>query len=1389
MYTIFRAQDIDTDQLQGTTALSVLRSFIQNRVTDLQRALNRREPKAPLMASSKQKSVVINQATAETSATLQPPSVNVAQPTVKASSQWWKNGLSFPCPLASHDHEVSTCPEFWSMTPSQRRKDALSNPRKLCFSCLKPWSLCKKKCVQDTRVSDVIRCPGCAEAGKGKDYPPMSVLYCYNPDHESLKPKPDDLFKELKKYFKTMSPAIDEHTIVFSNFTFVSSGFSSNNPPPITNVPPKSKAVEPERGVSVFESCTGQKVDVENPAAHVPVHDACLLLQLVKIGNTQCLLMFDRGANVNLIDGEVAEREDLCVLSQEPTMINVAGGSNLSSEYGKYLLTLGSHELGFHRLTCHGMPEVTVRFPRYDLHTINQEFQHVYGNTLPLPAFTGGDAVSLLIGLQNVLLDPIRIGVLPSGIGVFQSPFKDVFGSNICYGGPHKVFTEANKASLFTTSAVALFLNSCKLLSNEIHHNPHLFNPTHQYIDQAEAEEGTSIFSPCVTKAIIPHSKLREITDQDDFSDTISYRCPDCSDCENCKRSSKNQATSMQDAREQLAIEQSMEIRLDLKEVWVDLPFIIDPVTFLTKRHNGSNNYRQALKVYQGQCHKPDHIKEGIRKTHQDLVAQGFIQQLSDLPSDIQQVIKDSPFHHYFPFRSVCKDDSLSTPVRLVVDPTMTGLNLCLPKGENRIAKIFDILLEGRGFPLLWSTDIGKMYNRLKVKPSSLAYQLMLFDNSLHPDIPPKVWVLVSAWYGVVNTGNQASAAIEALINLCKEEYPNAVAPLIRSRYVDDVAPGANSVSEREAQINEVRSVLAKGGFPLKYVIKSGEPPPEGAALGEGYTKLLGYTFVTESDVISTSKWYEPGELDNSAINSRRAIASKVAELFDPIGILEPIRLQLKIFQAELKGFQWDEILPTQMQEKWIERLKLLELAPVVQIPRFIGSPDDKQYEHLRLICLSDASKVAGGVAIYAGFRQQSGEFSCHLLTAKSRLLDATVPRNELSAIMYMTELVLKVQRILGSKVKEIVYATDSSIALAWCHNTTLKLRLFVYNRLEAIRRMVQWTLDDKSLPLFHVSGALNLADWVTKVKPLALEHIDANSPWQKGLPWMRLPTDQMPLTPFSKMTVSRENLEEVSQECHNEPYFLDPTRNTHPILADLFPPREKGEPVINCQTVINSPKSRKTFFIDLIGLGWFRARRRIATSLRVGRMWKHNAIHKTPLAQCEKCEQLFTQDLHVTELEVDSILFRHESSVIRKSVPKKKLELFFEDQGIFYYRGRFDENNVFSKVDLDGVEFLDAPECLGRKPVVLADSEVFFAYLVAVHMIITPHTGNAATARQVARHMFVPFNYQRMIQKLWNDCSKCQMLLKKTVEVEMKKHHFARTMIAPVFYNSMIDI
>ena len=53
------------------------------------------------------------------------------------------------------------------------------------------------------------------------------------------------------------------------------------------------------------------------------------------------------------------------------------------------------------------------------------------------------------------------------------------------------------------------------------------------------------------------------------------------------------------------------------------------------------------------------------------------------------------------------------------------------------------------------------------------------------------------------------------------------------------------------------------------------------------------------------------------------------------------------------------------------------------------------------------------------------------LIAGKSRLMKGTVLSNELSTIMLMTELAYVVKRALGDQVKEVVYISDSKIALS----------------------------------------------------------------------------------------------------------------------------------------------------------------------------------------------------------------------------------------------------------------------------------------------------------------------------------------------------------------------
>ena len=50
----------------------------------------------------------------------------------------------------------------------------------------------------------------------------------------------------------------------------------------------------------------------------------------------------------------------------------------------------------------------------------------------------------LLLGIKNTKLHPKLVKILPSGVGVFLSPFKDKWGSRIIFAGPHKTFTTGN---------------------------------------------------------------------------------------------------------------------------------------------------------------------------------------------------------------------------------------------------------------------------------------------------------------------------------------------------------------------------------------------------------------------------------------------------------------------------------------------------------------------------------------------------------------------------------------------------------------------------------------------------------------------------------------------------------------------------------------------------------------------------------------------------------------------------------------------------------------------------------------------------------------------------------------------------------------------------------
>ena len=127
---------------------------------------------------------------------------------------------------------------------------------------------------------------------------------------------------------------------------------------------------------------------------------------------------------------------------------------------------------------------------------------------------------------------------------------------------------------------------------------------------------------------------------------------------------------------------------------------------------------------------------------------------------------------------------------------------------------------------------------------------------------------------------------------------------------------------------------------------------------------------------------------------TRRDCVSKVSEIFDPLGWVDPIIGGMKIDMHELvsRKLNWDDQIPDDLKTIWVQNFEtILELRHVT-FNRAIVHHNAKSLEmHIgQLIC----------VAIYARFLLSDEGHSCQLVFARTKLVPkgTSVPRAELLA-------------------------------------------------------------------------------------------------------------------------------------------------------------------------------------------------------------------------------------------------------------------------------------------------------------------------------------------------------------------------------------------------------
>ncbi|XP_050359878.1 uncharacterized protein LOC126779785 [Nymphalis io] len=388
-----------------------------------------------------------------------------------------------------------------------------------------------------------------------------------------------------------------------------------------------------------------------------------------------------------------------------------------------------------------------------------------------------------------------------------------------------------------------------------------------------------------------------------------------------------------------------------------------------------------------------------------------FINEYADLGHLSESVISNPENSYFLCHHAVYKESSESTKLRVVFDgsaATSSGfsLNNLLLVGPNLQDSLFSILIRARQHKYLLTGDIEKMYRQILVKDTDRDLQLILWrkDESL----PLKTLRLNTVTYGTSSASYLSTRCLWQIGDECENSLIKNI--IQKDFYVDDLITGADEENQLRFIKDSVIKALHTGCFNLRK-FKSNLPNFQ----NDGTDKQDNLTFSESSNTLGLG-WNPNNDnlhfptilVSKSELITKRSIMSNSFKIFDPLGLLSPYIILVKIILQMLwkAKVDWDEPVPNDIKMKWENFNDNLLYLSKMQIPRrtICDSPKIIEFHSF-----SDASEVAFGACIYIRSVDQNHKFNIRLLCAKSkvaRLQPMTIPRLELCAALLSASLI-----------------------------------------------------------------------------------------------------------------------------------------------------------------------------------------------------------------------------------------------------------------------------------------------------------------------------------------------------------------------------------------------
>ena len=597
------------------------------------------------------------------------------------------------------------------------------------------------------------------------------------------------------------------------------------------------------------------------------------------------------------------------------------------------------------------------------------------------------------------------------------------------------------------------------------------------------------------------------------------------------------------------------------------------------------DNYALSKRRLDGQFRKlkasPDLLNEydAIIKLQEE---QGIIERV--MPTEESEAGKT----HYLPHHPVVRKDKTTTKVRVVYDAsaansTGISLNSCLYPGPCLLKTVAEILIRFRANPIALIADIEKAFLMIAVhKNDRDVLRFLWYQDVNETDLEQVTYRFCRVVFGVTCSPFLLNVTLKHHIEKYANEHPEVCSKLISSLYADDVSTGGHSIEESFKFYEISKEIMKQGGFNLRKWHSNSEELTERIAefekqqqcketdkevvleedesfakttISEPFAqrntqqKILGLNWDSQEDKLIFDFSQLVAVSKNVSV-TKRSVLSLIAKIFDPLGLISPITSMLKVFIQKLFRLKlsWDEILPDNLFNEWTAMMSELTKVHLIAVPRYYFGIIQSKPTKIELFGFCDASSIAFAALVYAKITS-CGQSSIQLVCSKTRvapLAKHSIPRLELLSCLILARLISTVQKSFSPlfNVDIMQCWTDSLAAKYWIKGVSRYWKLFVENRVQEIRKLVDPQLWS------HCPGSQNPADIPTR--EMNVEQFKQNTIWWHGPKWLLGTEREWPNSSISD-TLPQECLDEMKHPQRTEKTAVLKTTVTAPSIRNFI--------------------------------------------------------------------------------------------------------------------------------------------------------------------------------------------------------------------------------------------